>query len=592
MERLVSDRNPTDAGKIKDLVKILNQTIKRMESLYATAAVVAKSDWENLEIIKLGKEKVQFLSQSLPQSMGEGEAFTSNIRSSVQLVPGGADPNLRVRTELPYNFKDEKIPMNDKLHAYVTEINLHPPPKFSAAPGTMEWGCWWPRWYTQVHRYPEQALSIQTKLDILLSRLEAPASIVIGVNANSIINDAEETYQDCIEILHTAYHVKSASHEKLISDLRETDLTGKTINEFREFIALVGVRVKSLVHARFDSEGAYGLGIAQIKKKLSIRMYESFITACEKDTVDISTKIGKFKAFRTYATHVLNKKELDDTENKTSDRIEFDDLVSGPPVKTNNKSNKQSNGGKPGDKPAWKKADKEVSFGISDSKVGTKPMPKRNYCPFHEKFAKHSPMDCRQAADKRKAALISHKLCFNCLGGKHSVKACFFEQGCSTCRSAHHPSICPKNAPAPQISSNQQGNNNPRPSGSNQQTQGQSNNSSGQWNNNRNNGQWNNSNNSNGQWNDQNRRGNWRGRGRGGFRGGRGSGRGGGNGQNPQNQNPPSGNNNGGQMPPRPSTPVSNNNNNSYNANQGLTVKSVHFENPSGANTSGNGGSR
>jgi hypothetical protein len=35
--------------------------------------------------------------------------------------------------------------------------------------------------------------------------------------------------------------------------------------------------------------------------------------------------------------------------------------------------------------------------------------------------------------------------CFNCLGKNHVASKCFFAVGCTDCKEAHHPSLCPRN---------------------------------------------------------------------------------------------------------------------------------------------------
>lgn len=84
------------------------------------------------------------------------------------------------------------------------------------------------------------------------------------------------------------------------------------------------------------------------------------------------------------------------------------------------------------------------SSSSSDSRYNTKPLPYNTKCVYCN-ISNHGIYKCSKFKNltlpKKREFVQKHKLCFNCLGTKHSVENCTSQKVCAICQKKHHSSL-------------------------------------------------------------------------------------------------------------------------------------------------------
>jgi hypothetical protein len=469
---------PSDVVQIRMQIADLKRTIARLDALHGTGHVTSKNLLQNADLKTAAHNQIAKLQHLLPKEVvASGTDYMRSIQSA---SVGGLGQVMQIRQDLPYNWDDAPIPYDATLANYTEQLNKHPPPEFSGADGTTTWGQWWSRWYDAVHRYPIQVVTSQTRLQLLIKSLKNPAKEgLFGKKARPATSgDAQTDYRNLVGDLHMSYNIISVSIEKLTTNVETCKPVGKTLQDFRVFLGELWQAVIELTTASGQSEKSHAIGLRTAIKRIDVALYRDFTTTVSSEGRTFNTQEEHFQSLRAFLLQSITRRKQIDEENEFRINLEGGESSENngqKPVpkprnnegqgKANNNGNNgnQGNNGNNGkgatDKPGWKvpaqanfssfEAKKGRGGGGGDNMIGTKPMPVREFCPFHIKPMKHDPMECRQNIDNKKAQIQKLKLCYNCLGKNHNSAKCFFVKGCTDCNQSHHPSLCPKNQKNP-----------------------------------------------------------------------------------------------------------------------------------------------
>jgi hypothetical protein len=464
LEYMVSTPNPADPESIQTAIGSLRQTIGRVSALFDQQCITVKTAVENELTLQIGRAKILELQKCLPRDfIKSGPGYARTLATAIH------DP-LAVRSIVPYNFDLEPISPIGIRNNYLESLKPHSLSDFSGEKDSISWGVWWRAWYFAVHRYPEEIVPVANKLSLLLLKIKEPAKLTAYFNAKSLDEmSRSEAYRKVISKLHFAYNMKTVNLEELIAKLQSVTPMDTTIRGFKIFIAELDSRVDALKAANQDPEVACSSGINQARMHINDSTMNQFEESLRRRGVELSTNVERFDALIGYINVMLVEKETCKIESRQSLSFDFDQqapstsnkAAQNPPKQQQKHKNAEGhsnngNGGKKAtDRPDWKNP-AESNFSSFEAKkqprsgtAGDKPLPERDICQFHAVPAKHSPMECRAPMEQRKTMVQKNRICYNCLGKGHMSSKCYSAPGCTSCKQAHHPSLCHKNQKAP-----------------------------------------------------------------------------------------------------------------------------------------------